>query len=143
MRAALSPDGKTLALFTSMLRSETRTYSKRIVFIGPGTVIRNLDLDPELRPVFPSPGPPGSTGFHFSPDGKSLAFVIEEGGTDNIWMQPVDGSKGRKLTNFHNSQTIQDFRWSPDGKNLAVLRFSSVADVVLLRNTSGSSKIAP
>ena len=143
MRAALSPDGKTLALFTSMLRSETRTYSKRIVFIGPGTVIRNLDLDPELRPVFPSPGPPGSTGFHFSPDGKSLAFVIEEGGTDNIWMQPVDGSKGRKLTNFHNSQTIQDFRWSPDGKNLAVLRFNSVADVVLLRNTSGSSKIAP
>lgn len=143
MRAALSPDGKTLALFTSVLKPETRTYSKRIVFVGPGSIVRNLDVDPELSPVFVSPGPPGSTGFHFSPDGKSIDFVVEEGGADNIWIQPVDGSKGRKLTNFHDSQTIQDFRWSPDGRNLGLLRFNSVSDVVLLRNTSGTAKIVP
>ncbi|HKO10945.1 MAG TPA: hypothetical protein VJV22_03190 [Acidobacteriaceae bacterium] len=142
-RAALSPDGRTLALFTSVLKPETRTYSKRIVFVGPGTSIRNLDLDPELSPVFSSPGPPSSSGIHFSPDGKSLAFVVEEGGIDNIWIQPVDGSKGRMLTKFRNSQTIQDFRWSPDGRKLALLRFNSVADVVLLRNTSNTSGSLP
>lgn len=134
-KAALSPDGKTLALFTSVLKPEAKTYSRRIVFVGPGASIRNLDLDPSLSPVFPSLGPPSSSAFHFSPDGKSLAFVVEGAGVDNVWIQPIDGSKGRMLTNFHNSQTIQDFRWSPDGKSLALLRFNSVSDVVLLRNT--------
>jgi hypothetical protein len=35
---------------------------------------------------------------------------------DNIWMQPVDGSKGRKLTNFNDSERIQDFRWPPTAR---------------------------
>ena len=143
LRAALSPEGKTLALFTSQLQPQSRTYVRRIVLVGPGSSIRKFDLDPPLHPVFASPGPPSSSGFHFSPDGKSLAFVVEEDGVNNIWLQPIDGSKGRKLTNFHNSQTIQDFRWSADGRKLALLRFNSVADVVLLRNTRNTSGSLP
>jgi serine/threonine protein kinase len=142
-KAALSPDGKTLALFTSVLKPEAKTVSKRIVFVGPGASVRNLDLDPALSPVFPSLGPPSSSAFHFSPDAKALAFVVEEDGVDNIWLQPIDGSKGRKLTNFKNSQTIQDFRWSPDGKYLALLRFNSVSDVVLLRDTGNPARLFP
>ena len=61
---------------------------------------------------------------------------------DNIWMQPLDGSKGRKLTNFNDSERIQDFRWSPDGKTLALLRFNSSSDVILLRDTGNSSRVA-
>jgi eukaryotic-like serine/threonine-protein kinase len=135
MKAALSPDGNTLALFTSLLKPQAKTYVRRIVFVGPGPLIRNLDLDPGLNPVFASLGPPSTSAFHFSPDGKSIAFVDEKGGIDNVWMQPIDGAKGRTLTNFHDSQTIQDFRWSPDGKSLALLCFNSVSDIVLLRNT--------
>jgi hypothetical protein len=56
-------------------------------------------------------------------------------------MQPVDGSKGRKLTDFNDSERIQDFRWSPDGKGLALLRFHSVSDVILLRD-NGPAKDA-
>jgi Tol biopolymer transport system component len=99
-------------------------------------------LDPDLKAVFRSPGPPAGAAFRFSPDGKSLAFVVEEGGQDNIWMQPVDGSKGRKVTHFKDPEKIQDFRWSPDGKTLALLRFSSVSDVIVLRDTGNSSKVA-
>ena len=87
-------------------------------------------------------GPPDSAGFHFSLDGKSLAFAIDEAGQDNIWMQPLDGSKGRNLTHFTDLEKIQDFRWSPDGKTLALLRFSSVSDVILLRDTGNSPKLA-
>jgi len=104
--------------------------------------VRNLDLDPALKPVFRSQGPPDSAGFRFSPDGKSLAFVIDEAGQDNVWMQPLDGSKGRNLTHFNDLEKIQDFRWSPDGKTLALLRFSSVSDVILLRDTGNSSRVA-
>jgi Tol biopolymer transport system component len=57
-------------------------------------------------------------------------------------MQPLDGSKGRKLTHFNDSEKIQDFRWSPDGKSLAMLRFNTVSDVILLRDTGNSSRVA-
>ena len=141
-QARLSPDGKTLAVFTQVLSSASRTYSNRIVFASQDSGVRNLDLDPGLKVVFRSQGPPDSAGFHFSPDGTSLAFVIDEAGQDNVWIQPLDGSKGRKLTHFNDPEKIQDFRWSPDGKTLALLRFTSVSDVILLHDTGNSSRVA-
>jgi len=143
MKAELSADGTTLALYTSLLKPETKTYSQRIVFVGPDSTVRHFDVDPSLKVVFHDPGPPSSSAFHFSPDGKSLAFVVNESGVDNIWLQPIDGSKGRRLTNFKSSDTIQDFRWSPDGKSLALLRYNSVSDVILLRNTANGSRTVP
>ncbi|MGB7602705.1 MAG: protein kinase [Candidatus Sulfotelmatobacter sp.] len=141
-QAILSPDGKTLAIFTELLNPESKTYFNRIVLASLDSGVRNLDLNPALKAVFRSQGPPDSAGFHFSPDGKSLAFVIDEAGQDNIWMQPLDGTKGRKLTHFNDPEKIQDFRWSPDGKTLALLRFSSVSDVILLRDTGKGSRVA-
>ena len=141
-QATLSPDGKTLAIFTEVLNPESKTYFNRIVLASLDSGVRNLDLDPTLKAVFRSQGPPDSAGFHFSPDGKSLAFVIDEAGQDNIWIQPLDVSKGRRLTHFNDPEKIQDFRWSPDGKSLAMLRFSSVSDMILLRDTGNGSRVA-
>jgi Tol biopolymer transport system component len=141
-QAVLSPDGRILAIFTRLLNPESKTYSNRIVLDNLSTGVRNLDINPALNVVFRSQGPPDSAGFRFSPDGKFIAFVIDDTGVDNIWMQPLDGSKGRKLTNFNDSERIQDFRWSPDGKSLAMLRFSSVSDVILLRDTGDGSRTA-
>ncbi len=142
VQATLSPDGKTLAIFTELLNPESKTYSNRIVLDNLDSGVRNLDLDPALKAVFRSQGPPDSAGFRFSPDGRSVAFVIDDGGVDNIWIQPLDGSKGRKLTTFNDPERIQDFRWSPDGKTLALLRFNSLSDVILLRDTGKTSKVA-
>ena len=141
-QATLSPDGKTLAVFTGVLNPESKTYFNRIVLASLDSGVRNLDIDPALNAVFRSQGPPDSAAFRFSPDGRSLAFVIDDAGQDNIWMQPLDGSKGRNLTHFNDPENIQDFRWSPDGKTLAMLRFSSVSDVILLRDTGNSSRAA-
>ena len=141
-QAILSPDGKTLAIFTEVLNPESKTYFNRIVLASMDSGVQNLDLDPVLKAVFRSQGPPASAGFRFSPEGKSIAFVVEDAGVDNIWMQPLDGSKGRKLTDFKDSERIQDFRWSPDGKALALLRFHSVSDVILLHDTGNSSGAA-
>jgi len=68
----------------------------------------------------------------FTPDGKNVGYRVVDNGTDNIWMQPVDGSKGRQVTNF-TTDHIRSFAWSPDGKMLAVVRQHLVSDVVLLR----------
>ena len=74
---------------------------------------------------------------HFFPDGKSLVYVIRENSADNLWLQPLDGSRGRQITNF-NSDTIQNYEFSPDGKTLGVMRSHTESDVVLLRDTTSS-----
>jgi Tol biopolymer transport system component len=52
--------------------------------------------------------------------------------TENIWVQPLDGTPMRQLTQFNDDRTIVDFSWSPDGRKLAVTRASTLSDVVLL-----------
>ena len=78
----------------------------------------------------------GGTGFtnamNFTPDGKSVAYIVRDQGVDNIFVQPLDGSPGHQITNF-TSEHIAKFQWSPDGKTLAVARALYTSDVVLLR----------
>jgi serine/threonine protein kinase/Tol biopolymer transport system component len=137
-QVALSPDGKTMAVFLSMEASESRTYSNVIELLdlesNGNTPTHAIKFDPSLRVVVRSFGPPSSGGFHFMPDGKAVAFINEEKGVDNVWFLPLDGSKPHPVTNF-TSLEVQDFRWSPDGENLAVLRSTSTSDVILLRDT--------
>jgi serine/threonine protein kinase len=72
---------------------------------------------------------------HFSRDGKGVVYPVRENGVDNLWLQPLDGSKGRQLTAF-TSEHIYDFHWSFDGKQLALIRGHTDADVVLLRENN-------
>ena len=49
----------------------------------------------------------------------------------NIFVQPLDGSPGRQVTDL-TSENISQFQWSPDGKTLAVARVHDTSDVVML-----------
>jgi serine/threonine protein kinase len=69
----------------------------------------------------------------FSRDGKAVVYPTRVNGVDNLWLQPLDGSKGHALTNF-NSERIRDFHWSFDGKQLAMVRGHTDSDVVLIRD---------
>jgi len=71
----------------------------------------------------------------FTPDGKAVAYPIVENGVSNLWLQPLDGSPGRQITNFKSGR-FRTFGWSPDGKSLALIRDVSQSDVVLLREAS-------
>jgi serine/threonine protein kinase len=141
--AALSPDGKTLAVFVLQGIQESHTFANRILLLpldsGAKPSVRSLPIDPNLNVVFNSLGPNANIGLHYMPDGKALAFVVEQKGVDNIWVQPLDGWKGHQITDF-KSDFIRDFRWSPDGKRLGVLHFHSTADVILLHDTSASQR---
>jgi Tol biopolymer transport system component len=75
-----------------------------------------------------------ANGLQFSPDGKSVAYVIRENGVDNRWIQPLDGSAGHAATQFKSEQ-IWSFHSSPDGKSLAILRGHYDSDVVLLQDS--------
>ena len=58
---------------------------------------------------------------------------------DNLWFQPLDGSRGRQITHFMTDR-IMGFRWSPHGKTLAVLGRRIETDVVLLRESSAKTQ---
>jgi len=60
-----------------------------------------------------------------------------EKGTDNLWLQPLDGSSGHEVTHFQGD-TIQYYLFSPDGKTLGVMRTHIESDAVLLRDTGSS-----
>jgi serine/threonine protein kinase len=127
MDVAISPDGKQMGFIVSGGEGQRQAF-ERIVMI-------NLDTSGKSPPKLLEPKH-GIVGLlRFTPDGKALAYAVAEGGTDNIWIQPLDGSPMRRLTNF-TSENTNSFEWSPDGKTLAVLRFNVESDVVLLRDTS-------
>ncbi len=125
---ALSPDGRTLAYIPSTENAATHTTSQRLALVD---LAENGKSAPRLVDANPQ-----TTGFplQFTPDGKAVAYAIDDKGVDNIWVEPLDGSKGRQITHF-TSQRIGGFAWSPDGKRLAVGRGHSSSDVILLRQT--------
>lgn len=54
----------------------------------------------------------------WSADGKSVAFVINRDGTENLSLIDPDGKNYRKLTDFQNGEQVFRPQWSPDGKQL-------------------------
>jgi serine/threonine protein kinase/Tol biopolymer transport system component len=130
----VSPDGKTLALFVSILNPETQEYQNKIALLNleSSTALRMLDVSGQLGGGFDAAW--ADVDLQFTPDGKAVAHVIRENGVDNIWVQPLDGSAGHQITNFKSEQ-ISSFHWSPDGKKLGILRGHFDSDVVLLQES--------
>ena len=126
-RIAISPDGNTLAYIASIDSPATMTVVQKLVLVNlvanSVTPPRTLDIDPR------------ATMFaQFTSDGKAVAYPVEDKGIANIWLQPIDGSKGQQITNFA-SDTISGFHWSRDGKLLLVLRKQDTSDIVLLQES--------
>lgn len=124
----LSPDGKLLAFVTTASESVESSSAQHIALVP-------LDEGVQPHPRFLQPHERISTGPRFTPDGKSLVYFIHTDGVDNLWLQPLDGSPGRQISNFP-TENINTFHWSPDGKTLAMLRGHTESDVVLLRDSS-------
>jgi Tol biopolymer transport system component len=121
----VSTDGTTLAYVVDTLNANTQERTPKIALLNLGlpTSPRLLDVHAHI-----------SGGVQFTPDGKALAYPIEENGADNVWSQPLNGSAGHRITNF-DSDGIECFFWSPDGKTLGVLRRHLESDVVLLQES--------
>jgi Tol biopolymer transport system component len=119
----IAPDGKLLAFLTTGGQIAT-PHQIAVVTLDAGPEPPRRMLDPDPR-VADAP--------QFTPDGNAVVYPIRENGTDNLWLQPLDGSRGRQITNF-TSDTISTFRFSPDGNTIGLLRSHTKSDVVLLRD---------
>jgi serine/threonine protein kinase len=120
----VSPDGKDLAFQTQPTTG------------GP-VVIKILDFE-TLQPVKIIERDPRAGGeIRYTSDGKTIGYPIREHGLYALWVSPVDGSPGHRVTEFETDR-IDDFHWSLDGKTLGLLRTHFDSDVVLLRQTTSS-----
>jgi hypothetical protein len=63
-----------------------------------------------------------------------VVYPFRHQDAENLWLQPIDGSPGKQLTNFKAEQII-DFHWSLDGSKLGMVRGHTDSDVVLLDET--------
>ncbi|HEV2387023.1 MAG TPA: protein kinase [Candidatus Acidoferrales bacterium] len=121
--AGRATDGKRLVFLASQTDPKTMVARQRLALL-------DLDSAGPARLLEPDLGISGSPAFTL--DGKAVVYAVRVNGVDNLWVQPLDGSKGRQITNF-SSEQIGPFGWSPDGKTLAVGRSHTDSDVVLLR----------
>jgi serine/threonine protein kinase/Tol biopolymer transport system component len=116
----VSPDGKMVAYLYE--DSGPASHEQLAVIPAEGGV-----------PVHLFPLTEDTNTFHWSPDGKSIEFVLTVKGAGNIWEQPVAGGPRRQLTTF-TSGLIFDFNWSPDGKQLFLAKGERNSDVILISN---------
>lgn len=117
---AISPDGEKLAY------SYFDEKSNKALL-----VVRKID-DPTILQIFETD--PGRF-LHWTPDGSGLVYAITEDGKENVWLQPIDGSKARQLTNFKTDYVLE-FAWAREGKDLVFINSNVSFDVVLFSRTS-------
>jgi Tol biopolymer transport system component len=86
----LSPDGKSVAFLVEY--GETSPVHK--IAIVP------LDAGPQPQVRLLDPHPAVADAPKFTPDGNALVYPITQNGVGNLWLQPLDGSPGRQITNF-------------------------------------------
>ena len=67
-------------------------------------------------------GTPGVAEDHpaVSPDGRTLAFISDEAGTEQLMLMPLGGGSGSHRLTALPSSALYRPRWSPDGLSLAV-----------------------
>ena len=123
--ATISPDGKLLAFFYVKVGTVPPDRKIALVSLDAGSRSQRKVLNPDPRAV----GTP-----EFTRDGTAVVYPIRENGTDNLWLQPLDSTLGRQITNFLTDLTGQ-FQFSPDGKKLGILRVHNDSDVVLFRDS--------
>jgi Tol biopolymer transport system component len=113
----VSPDGQRLVFFSA----DQRGRFSLVVCTMPSCANRqDLTLPANYRPALAK----------WTPDGNGLAYVDLSGA--NLWSFPLDGGEPRKITDF-TDRNIQSFAWSSDGTRLAILRTTTVSDIVLLK----------
>ena len=115
MRPAVSPDGRLVAHYWM-------TPDRWILAVTPaggGTATTIFPVGPTHH----------ERTVRWSPDGRALAFIDDQGGAANLWLQPLDRRPPQRLTSFTEGR-IASFDWSRDGSRLTWMRVREVSDVV-------------
>jgi TolB protein len=118
--SAVSPDGKLIGYFFP----GTNGWGIAVNSFEDGSVIKQFDYK------FASLN---NRVLKWTPDGKALLYARSTDDVGDIWMQPLDGSPAKRITDF-KSDGIFHFDISSDGKDLLCARGGWKHDIVLIKN---------
>jgi Tol biopolymer transport system component len=59
----------------------------------------------------------------YSPDGRSIAFISDRSGNDNLWISAQDGSSPRQISHLDDNTVFISPAWSAGGSAIYVSRF--------------------
>jgi Tol biopolymer transport system component len=120
----LSPDGKFIS---SLEVAEDEHENHKIVI--------RLDSTESGKVTYIDADPRTTAAPNFTPDGKSIVYVVKDKGVDNLWSQSMDGKNRKQITNFSKDQIFR-YAYSHDGKQIAIERGNIESDAFLFRDTS-------
>jgi TolB protein len=78
----------------------------------------------------------------WSPDGKRIAYSVQQANAQHIWVMDADGKNPRQLTKAEPGVEMAANRgpaWSPDGKKIAFTRYTGQGWDVFVMNADGSN----
>ncbi len=107
----VSPDGKRV-LYTvkQAVMEEKKSEWKNPLYVTT-TLGENTRIFTREESVVEAPT--------WSPDGKWIAYILQQEEKDSVWLLPADGGESKML--FENKNTILFLEFSPDGSKLALL----------------------
>ncbi len=109
--------------------------ARRIAFSIHGEIFTAPVEEGDIKQITESPARDRALGY--SPDGKSIAFISDQSGREEIYVVPSDGSvQPQQLTNIDALKF--GYNWSPDSKEIA---FTS-SDDKLRKLTVANKEIA-
>jgi Tol biopolymer transport system component/DNA-binding winged helix-turn-helix (wHTH) protein len=121
MTPSISPDGSFIAYFYMDKQHPDSPWRIGIVSFADGAFVNSVEI----------PRTSISRYVRWTPDGKALAYIADEGEVANIWVKPLDGGLPKKLTNFE-ADIVVAFDWSPDGKQILISRGTKTSDAVII-----------
>jgi serine/threonine protein kinase/Tol biopolymer transport system component len=114
----VSPDGKWIAC-SYQEQSPVPTSKIALLSAAGGAPVNTF-----VRPI-------GASKLRWSPDQKSIQYLLTRRGATNVWEQPLAGGPPRPVTDF-TSGHIFDFAWTRDGKQLLLAKGEETSDVLLV-----------
>src|SRR5262249_9103906 len=104
----ISPDGKTVAyVITNVDLEGNRTSSAIWLAAVDGSTEPRLLTNSGKKDRHP----------RWSPDGKTIVFVSNRGGSSQLWLLDLGGGEARQITSI--STEADNPIWSRDGKSIA------------------------
>ncbi len=94
-----------------------RSFALNLFVCAPALLSAQVTLEGLLSAPFPS-------SLTAAPGGGKVAWVYNERGARNIWVAGVNGTAGRRLTNYtsDDGQEIDEIVWTPDGASIVYVR---------------------
>ena len=122
VRPAVSPDGKKLGFWYNDGQPNSR-WKIGYVSFDNGSLVKTYEVGPTVQVSW-------DALVRWSADGRSLTYVNNHAGVENVWGQPIDSGTAKQLTNFTDSR-ILSFDWTREG-SLVASRGVVTSDVVLI-----------